>query len=200
MKYPEFNNIEISNCLGVSKVGKDTLALARFAGKVSGRNVLDVGTGTGFVAIYLASLGKKVQAADISKTSIKSAAQNARVNKSNLRLYESDLFKNISGTYDIITFNPPIATSSSTQTVVLIEKLKSILPKSDLLFKIGAIFFGNQRRAIIKKFLRDAQEHLSKNGKIIILVASKEEQLLLREYNPSFYKDGDIPIAVIKAR
>ncbi len=197
MKYPEFNNIEISNYLGVSRVGKDTLALARFAVKVSGRSVLDVGTGTGFVAIYLSSLGKKVHASDISKTSIKAVAQNAKVNKVNLRLYESDLFKNISDTYDIITFNPPIATSSSAQTVVLIERLKSILPKSDLLFKFGFIFLGNQRRTLIKKFLRDAQDHLSKNGKIIMLVASGEEQLL-KEYNHSFYVDGDIPVAVIK--
>lgn len=199
MNYPEFNNIEVSNYLGVSKVGKDTLALARFAGKVSGRSVLDVGTGTGFVAIYLASLGKKVQASDISNASIKAAAQNAKVNKLNLRLYESDLFKNISDRYDIITFNPSIATSSSAQAVVLIERLKSILPKSDLLSKIGLIFFGNQRRTIIKKFLRDAQDHLSKNGKIVMLVAAGEEQLL-KEYNHSFHKDGDIPIAVIKAR
>lgn len=197
MIYKEFNNIEIVNFPGVSKVGRDTLALASFAGRIAGRSFLDVGTGTGFVAIYLASLGKKTEATDISKTSIKAAVQNAKNSRLNLRLIESDLFKNISGKYDVITFNPPVGNSRSSNITVFIEMIKSILPRSDLLAKIGLVFLGNGRRTLINEFLSTAGNHLSRNGKIVMLLASGDEQLL-KEYNYSIHREKDIKIAVIK--
>jgi|SRR3989344_6679365 len=195
MKYKQFN-IAIDNFLGVSKVGRDTLALALIAGRTNGKRVLDVGTGTGFVAIYLASLGKKVEAADISTTSVEAARQNAKINKVDIKVYQSDLFKSASGKYDLITFNPPIGTSSSAQTVVFIERLKSVLPKSDFLFKIGLIFLGNQRRNIIKRFLKEARLYLSERGKIVMLLAQGEEKLI-HDSNYKIQQENGIQVFII---
>lgn len=199
MRYKKLNNIEINNFPGVSKVGRDTLALARFAGKVSGLSVLDVGTGTGFVAIYLVSLGKDVEAIDISQASIYAALKNAKTNNLVISCYQSNLFENVQGKFDIITFNPPVGTSSSAKIVIFVEKIKSILPRSDLLSKIGLIFFANQRRSLIRQFLNSARNHLTKNGKIIMLAASGEEFLLEKE-NFKIYKEDGIKIAVVNRK
>lgn len=196
MNYREFNNIKIVNFPGVSMVGKDTLALAKIVGRVSGKKVMDVGTGTGFIAIYLASLGRSVEAIDISKVSVYAALENAKANNIKITCYQSNLFENVRGKFDLIIFNPPIGTSSSTKTAILIEKVKSILPRSDLLAKISLIFLSNQRRNIIRRFLKESHHCLSKKGKIVMLVGHGEESLL-EKHNFKIYKENEKKVAVV---
>ena len=80
-------------------------------GDVSGKSVVDVGTGSGVLAISAALSGATaVVAVDISRT----AVDCARANVSSLELqklvtvHESDLFENIAGKHDIILANLPI--------------------------------------------------------------------------------------------
>ena len=201
MKYKEFKNISIVNASGVSKVGKDTLALARCAGQLFGGKVLDMGTGTGFVAIYLAKLGKQVDASDISLTSVLLVKKMVRINKVNVKAFQSDLFQNVRKKYTIITFNPPIGTSSSPQLAVLIEKIKSFFPKSDFLSHVALMFLGNQRKSIIKKFLSDAKQVLDTNGEIAIILTSDEKALLKSfNYSYSFFNENGVSIAILKKK
>lgn len=200
MIYKDFNNINVSNFFGVSKIGNDTLVLAKYARKAKGKSVLDVGTGTGFVAIYFASLGKKVEGIDISLPSVQVAAKNARKNNLTIKFYQSNLFENVKGTFDIITFNPPIGTPTNSTLAPLIEKLKFILPKSTLLFKILMPIFGNQRRRIIKEFLKRAKSYLNKDGTIVILSSNKSELDLLQEYQVSLYNEDNKNIALLKIK
>lgn len=199
MKYKKFNNIDISNAIGVSKVGQDTLALAKLAGKQKGKKALDVGTGTGFIAVYLASLGKKVDGTDISTSSIQTSKNNAKKNKVKVAFYQSNLFEKVKDKYNLIIFNPPIGTSSSPKFVVAIEKIKSILPKSGFLFRIGLIFLGGQRKKIIKKFLHDSEKYLLKNGNITMIVSETEIDIL-NDHKHKLLKDGEVTLALISGK
>lgn len=178
MAYRDFNNIIVSNYLGVSKVGDDTLILAKLAGRIRAKRVLDMGTGTGFIAIYLASLGRDVEGVDILTSSIDVAVKNAQKNKLKIRFYQSDLFSNVEGTYDLIVFNPPVGTATTPATTILIEKIKSVIPRIALFAKIYMFIFGNQRKKLVERFLKEARAHLKQKGTIIMFLYKTEVDLL----------------------
>ena len=73
-----------------------------------GKNVLDLCTGSGAVAIALAlKSGAIVTASDISEEALSLAKENAQANAAPVSFVQSDLFERIQGTYDMITANPP---------------------------------------------------------------------------------------------
>ena len=71
--------------------------------------LLDLCTGSGCLAIALNKLGnyRKVTASDISEAALKLAAENAALNKAGIEFIHSDMFKSISGSFDVIVSNPP---------------------------------------------------------------------------------------------
>jgi release factor glutamine methyltransferase len=75
------------------------------------RRVLDLCAGSGCIAVSLALLfdGARVVAADISPAALDIARQNAQNLRAAARMefIETDLFANISGTFDLIISNPP---------------------------------------------------------------------------------------------
>ena len=71
-------------------------------------SALDMCTGSGCIAISLASETRAVvRAADISEAAIKIAMQNATANNTNVDFFVSDMFSDVTGTYDLIVSNPP---------------------------------------------------------------------------------------------
>lgn len=198
MVYKDFNNIAISDYFGISKVADDTLILANHAGKIAAKRVLDMGTGTGFIAIYLSSFGRNVEGVDISLSSIEAAKKNARKNSMNIRFYQSDLFRNVKGTYDLIVFNPPIGTPLQSKFPGFVEKVKSLFPRSTLLFKFFMLFVGGQRKKLLKRFLEEAKNHLARNGKILLFVTDAEKELLKR-YTHTITVDHGKNVVVMKS-
>lgn len=79
-------------------------------------DILDLCTGSGCIALYLAAKfpRARVTAADISQDALQLAAENARLTKlqDRVQLLQSDLFENISGTFDLIVSNPPYIPSA----------------------------------------------------------------------------------------
>ena len=75
--------------------------------------VLELGTGTGIIAIYCAKRGSKVIANDINPEAIELSGENARINGVDIKFILGDLFEifeGLSGTdqqFDSIIFNPP---------------------------------------------------------------------------------------------
>ena len=72
-------------------------------------DVLDLCTGSGCIIISIARCAgvNRATGADISKEALDVAKENGRRNDVNVTWLESDLFENVTGTYDIITSNPP---------------------------------------------------------------------------------------------
>lgn len=71
-------------------------------------SILDIGTGSGSISIALAkNIACKVEGVDISKPAIEVAKENSKLNLVNVNFYESDIFSNVKGKYDVIISNPP---------------------------------------------------------------------------------------------
>jgi release factor glutamine methyltransferase len=75
---------------------------------VSRKTFLDVGTGSGAIAIVAATRGANVTAIDLSKIAVENATLNAKQNNVNINILHSDLFSAASPTtFDFIFINPP---------------------------------------------------------------------------------------------
>ena len=90
------------------------------------KQILDLGTGTGIIAIFLQMIKKKhlkfkpeIYATDLLKEAIECAKLNEKSNneKSEIKFIESDLFTNfpnsLKNSFDVVIFNPPYLPSSS---------------------------------------------------------------------------------------
>lgn len=71
-------------------------------------DILDVGTGSGCIAITLKKeLDCNVDACDISSNALSVAKENALINNCNINFYKSDFLNDITKKYDVIISNPP---------------------------------------------------------------------------------------------
>ena len=96
---------------GVYAVRADTeILLASMAAErvPSGARVLDVGTGTGALAVAAATRGGDVTAVDVSRRALASAFLNGLLRGRRIRLRRGDLFAPVRGhRFDLIVSNPP---------------------------------------------------------------------------------------------
>ncbi len=75
---------------------------------VAGKRVLELGAGSGLIALRCARRGASVTASDISTTAVEAIRANARRNGRELTVIHSDLFAAIPRqAFDLIVINPP---------------------------------------------------------------------------------------------
>lgn len=86
-----------------------------------GRSVLDIGTGSGCIAVTLAKNmdNADVYAWDISEGALKVAGENARLNRVDVRFSVRDVFQPVDSNpaFDVIASNPPYVTESEKATM-----------------------------------------------------------------------------------
>ena len=106
----ELPNIKIYLSEGVYPPKLDSFLLAEELVKITvkGYEVLDIGTGSGILAIIASKKGANVVATDIHEESVKCARQNAFINNVKLDVRVGDLFKKIGDDelFDVIISNP----------------------------------------------------------------------------------------------
>lgn len=74
-----------------------------------GRRVLDMGTGCGALGICLAATGREATLVDINPAAVACAANNAALNRVQVRTLCSDLFEAVPGEeFDLVVFNIPL--------------------------------------------------------------------------------------------
>ena len=112
-----FMNLEFKVNSSVLIPRPETEELVRLMLKedLDGKEILDIGTGSGCIAIGLAKNvpNAKVSALDISSDALKVAEENAKLNNINIEFIYADIFQYKSQkTYDVIVSNPPYVTES----------------------------------------------------------------------------------------
>ena len=129
--------------------------------------VLDIGTGSGAIALALAKNRPdwSVTAADISQDALELATENAKRQDLNLSFIKSDCFSEISSKYDIIVSNPPYI-SREDQTEVGLNVLHS---EPQL-----ALFADEDGLAIYRKIAEEAKDYLTDGGKIYLEIGYKQ--------------------------
>jgi len=134
----------------------DSYLLLKCVEVSSGESFLEMGTGTGLVALHAAKLGARVTAADVNPNAVECARKNAASNDIKLEVVRSDLFEKITGSFDVIAFNPPYlpGTASSTSWV---EK---------------AWAGGEEGSEMAMRFLEGAWRHLAPGGRIYMVLSS----------------------------
>lgn len=129
--------------------------------------VLDIGTGSGAIAISLKSarLDWQVTASDISQGALQLAEENSKLNQVSLDFVESDVFGQITGTFDVIISNPPYIAYGDKDEVGM-----NVLASEPHL----ALFADEDGFAIYRQIIEGAGEHLSENGKLYFEIGYKQ--------------------------
>lgn len=131
--------------------------------------VLDIGTGSGAIALALAKNRPawSVTAADISQDALDLASENAKNQKFNIFFKKSDCFAEISEKYDIIVSNPPYISREDESEVSL-----NVLHSEPHL----ALFADEDGLAIYRRIAEDAKDYLKDGGKIYLEIGYKQGQ------------------------
>ena len=141
---------------------QDTETLVEEALKVirPGMKVLDMCTGSGCILISILKNIVDVEGygSDISKQAINVAKENAKRNNVNATFERSDLFEDISETFDVIVSNPPYIPTDVIgglmPEVAVYEPLQALDGKED-----GLYFY--------RKIVAKAMEYLNPGGKLL---------------------------------
>ena len=126
--------------------------------------VLDMGTGSGIQAITASEISKDTTAVDINPECIN------QLNNSRIKVIQSNLFENVEGKFDLIIFNPPSLPKDPNE------------PEDSALATTG----GEKGSEIIEEFLKQAKEHLTKDGRILLLYSSlsgNTEEIAKKNYS-----------------
>ena len=160
-------NIQIETCPGVYAPAEDTFLLLSAVEVTKGQRVLEMGCGTGIIALHCTKAGCLVTAADINRGAVDNAMMNAAINHLNMEVIESDLFENVNGKFDAIIFNPPYLSSRDSDGLSDAEK--------------RPLVGGDRGHELSVRFLEETREHLADGGKIYLLTSSESEAGVLEK-------------------
>ena len=143
-------------------------------------SVLDIGTGSGAIALALAKNRPDwlVTASDISQDALNLASENAALQDLKISFKKSDCFAEIAENYDIIVSNPPYISRTDESEVGL-----NVLHSEPHL----ALFAEEDGLAIYRKIAEEAKNHLREGGKIYLEIGYKQGHSvpeLFRNYLP----------------
>lgn len=133
------------------------------------KKVLDMGTGTGYIAIILAKQGKIVDASDISDRALELAAENASLTHTQINLIKSNLFKNIHNEYDLISFNPPCGNVGKLGMFIR-NALKKIPYYEIVTLGLAYFIYKEFRLELVARFIKECRPNLKKDRGLIVLL------------------------------
>ena len=111
-------------------VAAELLYMAGFEHRDLQGEIIDLGTGTGRLAIGAAIMGsKRVVGVDIDRRSIALARENAIATGAQVEWFVSDI-KNVVGRYDTVIMNPPYGTRSPNPDLRFLERAFELAPVS----------------------------------------------------------------------
>lgn len=154
----------------------DSFLLAENLDINSGDRVLEIGTGSGIIAMYASKLAAEVVATDINFNAVELAEKNFSSNDiNNIKLLFGDLFEPIKSEFegenqkfDVILFNTPYLPTDECE--ILEDNLNY------------AFDGGLDGRKVIDRFLNEVKDYLNEGGRVQLIQSSLSnvEETLLR--------------------
>lgn len=119
------------------------------------KTVLDMGCGSGMLALFAAKCGAQVTAVDINPEAVAVTQRNAAINALKIAIFESDLFGNIpsDSIFDYMLVNPPYFAAA---------------PRN----MAGRAFFAGAQLEYFRDFFSGAAQHLAPGGSILMVLGS----------------------------
>lgn len=156
----DYNGIHYQTHSKVYEPAEDTLLFAENLQVERKDEVLEIGTGTGLIAIIASKQCRTVTATDINPHAIDCAAKNVIANKSyNIKLRKGDLFEPVQEEkFDLILFNTPYLPTSEDERVD--DELEA------------AWDGGLDGRKIIDRFIEGLKDHLNPEGRFQLVQSS----------------------------
>ncbi|NJE50079.1 HemK2/MTQ2 family protein methyltransferase [Thermococcus sp. 9N3] len=152
---PHYYGLRILLDENVYEPAEDTFLLAETLEVKPGEMALDVGTGTGIIALLMARKAKYVLGVDVNPKAVELARRNALLNGiRNVEFRLSNLFENVSGRFDVITFNAPYLPGEPEEPIDL------------------ALVGGETGREVIYRFIREVPDYLTENGRVYLVQSS----------------------------
>jgi len=157
-----FKQFEIQQDQCPMKVGTDGVLLGAWAGVDGVKTALDIGTGTGLIAIMLAQRAPEaaVHGVDIDETSCRQAAANMEAApwSKNLKVFNQavqEFAEQHPQSYDLIVSNPPFFTGGTFSHYQDRHSVRHTtkLPHSDLLRAVRDLLKANGRFALVLPYI-----------------------------------------------
>ena len=143
-----YQGMQFQTCEKVYEPAEDTFLLAENLKVKKTDKLLEIGTGTGIIAILASKITDRVIAVDINKYAVECARKNSEINHSDIDIKLGDLFDPVKDEkFDIILFNTPYLPTNEDERID--DELEA------------AWDGGTDGRAVINRFIEGLSEHLN---------------------------------------
>jgi release factor glutamine methyltransferase len=154
-----YMGMEFQTCEKVYEPAEDTFLLAENLIVNESDNVLEIGTGTGIIAIIVSKRVKKIVAVDINRFAVECTQKNAEINNALVDVKLGDLFDPIDNEkFDLVLFNTPYLPTSEDEIVN--DELEA------------AWDGGEDGRSVINRFIEHLPIHLNPKGRVQLVQSS----------------------------
>lgn len=147
--------------------------------------ILDIGTGSGCIAITLNKLLNScdITGIDISSEALEVAKENNISNNTNVKFIESDIFSNVSDKYDVIISNPPYISYGDTEVMDIVKYNE---PHLALYAKDNGLYFYD-------KIIKDSSKYLNDKFIMAFEIGYKQGKDITKIVN-KYYKDINMSV------
>ena len=155
----KYQGMEFQTCEKVYEPAEDTFLLAENLKVKKTDRVLEIGTGTGIIAILTSKIAENVIAVDINKYAVECTLKNSKLNQSDIDIRLGDLFDSTEGEkFDLILFNTPYLPTDEDERID--DELEA------------AWDGGPDGRLVINRFIEDLPAHLNPKGRVQLVQSS----------------------------
>jgi release factor glutamine methyltransferase len=154
----------------------------KIRGQKSEVGIIDVGTGSGVIALSLAAKfpDAEIIATDISDDALLLARENAvRLGTARVQFLKSDLLENVDGKFDLMVANLPYISRHDRDQLA-----PEVLRDPEV-----ALFAGEKGDEIIRRLIETAPSHLSRKGLLALEIGLGQEPALLDLLRDKNYGD-----------
>lgn len=167
---------------GIYLPREDTFLLLPFARVPISARVLEIGTGSGRIALDAARGGASVVATDLNRTALRAVRHRALGERLDLSVVRTDLAGGL-GRFDVVLMNPPYLPTGPDE--------HDPDPEVD-----RALDGGPDGARVLERFVAQLPDHLAARGTGYVVVSSVQDPAALRRIAEAWHRRGGLRTVV----